>query len=89
LPTASGSLDYIINGIKTLKKTDRHLEIITLIFPEVNDGARRSLFNGTIDAVEADLRRLEMGVNHVIFGLMDLDLDRVIDIAKQLTKYAK
>ena len=90
LPAASGSLDYITNGIKTLKEKNKHLEIITLIFPEVNDGARRSLFSGTIDVVGADLRRLkEMGVNQVIFGLMDPDLYRVIDTAKQLTKYSK
>jgi probable F420-dependent oxidoreductase len=94
LPTASGSLGYIENGIKTLKEKDRRPEIITLIFPEVNEskeeGAQRSLFSGTIDDVGGDLRRIkEMGVNHVIFGLMDPDLDRAIDTAKQLTKYAK
>ena len=90
LPAAAGSLDYITNGIKILKEKDTHLEIITLIFPVVTDGARKSLFSGTIDDVGADLRHLkEMGVYHVIFGLTDTDLDRVIDTAKQLTKYAK
>jgi hypothetical protein len=73
-----------------IERENKHLEIITLIFPEINDGARRSLFSGTIDVVGTDLRRLkEMGVNQVIFGPMDPDLDRVIDTAKQLTKYSK
>jgi probable F420-dependent oxidoreductase len=94
LPTASGSLDYITNGIKTLKEKDRHLEIITAVFPEVyesgKEGAPRSLFSGAIDEVGSDLRKLqEMGVNHVIFGLAEPDLDRVIHTAKQLSKYAR
>ena len=90
LPTASGSLGYITNGIKTLKEKDRHLEIITLIFPEVNDGSPGSLFSGTIDNIGSDLRRVkEMGVNHVIFGLTDPDLDRVINTAKQLSKFTR
>ena len=100
LPTASGSLGYIQNGIKILKenekgkKENRSLGVITLIFPEVNDlkeeGARRSLFSGTINEVGSDLRRIQgIGVNHVILGLMDQDLDRVIDLAKQLSKFIR
>ena len=43
LPTASGSLDYITNGIKTLKEKDRHhhLEVITAVFPEVKESGKR------------------------------------------------
>ena len=100
LPTAAGSLEYIANGIKTLKekekKENKHLEIITLIFPEVNESdkeeerAPRTLFSGTIDDVGRDIGKLqEMGVNHVIFGLTDPDLDRVIDTAKQLSKFTR
>ena len=89
-------LDYITNGIKTLKEKDRHhhLEVITAVFPEVKQsaksGAQRSLFSGTIDDIGSDLRRLQdIGVNHVIFGLMDLDLDQVVDTAKQLSKFIR
>jgi probable F420-dependent oxidoreductase len=96
LPTASGSLDYITNGIKTLEEKDRHhrLEIITAVFPEVKESgkkrAQRSLFSGTIDDIGSDLGRLQdMGVNHVIFGLMDPDLDQVVDTAKQLSKFIR
>jgi probable F420-dependent oxidoreductase len=98
LPTASGSLDYITNGIKTLKEKEkienRHLGIITLIFPEVNEskeeGVPRSLFGGTIDEVGSDLGKIEeMGISHVIFGLMGPDLDRVIDTAKQLSRFTR
>jgi len=99
LPSAEWSLEYIANGIKILKekakKENRHLEIIAPMFPEVNDlneeqGTPRTPFRGTIDDVGNDLREIkEMGVNHVIFGLMDPDLDRVIDTAKQLSKFAR
>jgi probable F420-dependent oxidoreductase len=93
LPTVSGSLDYITNGVKTLKEKDRHVEIITLIFPGVNElkeGAPRSLFSGTIDDVGGDLRKIkDMGINHVIFGLMDPNMDQVVDKAKQLSKFIR
>jgi hypothetical protein len=64
------------------------------VFPEVKESGKnieqRSLFCGTIDDIGSDLRRLQdMGVNHVIFGLMDLDLDQVVDTAKQLSKFIR
>jgi probable F420-dependent oxidoreductase len=99
LPVAAGSLEYLANGIRTLKekekKENKHLEIITLTYPKVNEsnkeeGAPRTLLSGTIEDVGEDLRKIkEMGVNHVIFGLLDPDLDRVIDTAKQLSKFIK
>ena len=99
LPAAAGSLEYLANGIKTLKekeeKENKRLETIALTFPEVNKtskelGAPRTLFSGSIDDVGNDLRRIkDMGVNHVIFGLTDPALDRVIDTAKQLSKFTK
>jgi alkanesulfonate monooxygenase SsuD/methylene tetrahydromethanopterin reductase-like flavin-dependent oxidoreductase (luciferase family) len=80
LPTAAGSLEYLANGINTLKekekKENKHLEIIALTFPEVNESDKENL------------RRIkDLGVNHVIFGLTDPDLDRLIDTAKQLSKF--
>jgi alkanesulfonate monooxygenase SsuD/methylene tetrahydromethanopterin reductase-like flavin-dependent oxidoreductase (luciferase family) len=98
LPVATGSLEFVANGIKTLKdkekKENRHLETITAIFPEIREsnkeGAPRTLFSGTIDDVGSDLRKIkEMGVNHMIFGIIDPDLDRVIDTAKQLSKFTQ
>jgi alkanesulfonate monooxygenase SsuD/methylene tetrahydromethanopterin reductase-like flavin-dependent oxidoreductase (luciferase family) len=99
LPVAAGSLEFVANGIKTLKdkeeKENRHLETTTAIFPEIKEsskeeGASRTLFSGTIDDVGSDLRKIkEMGVNHMIFGIIDPDLDRVIDTAKQLSKFTQ
>lgn len=99
LPAAAGSLEYLANGIKILKekekKENKRLETIALTFPEVNKtnkelGAPSTLLSGSIDDVGKDLRRIkDMGVNHVILGLTDPDLDRVVDTAKQLSKFTK
>jgi len=99
LPAAAGSLEYLANGIKILKekekKENKRLETIALTLPEVNKtnkelGAPRTLLSGSIDDVGKDLRRIkDMGVNHVILGLTDPDLDRVVDTAKQLSKFTK
>ena len=56
----AGSLDYITNGIKTLKekekekKENKNLEIIALTYPEIitnssKEGARRTPLTGTVD----------------------------------------
>jgi probable F420-dependent oxidoreductase len=95
-----GSFEYVANGIKTLKekekKENRHLEIIAPAFPEVitdshkENRAQRTPFSGTIDDVGNDLEKIkEMGVNHMIFSLIEPDSDRVIDTAKQLSKFTK
>src|SRR5207249_3699485 len=73
LPAAAGSLEYVANGIITLKeqgkKENRDLEIITLTFPEVisdsqrEDGTGRRAFSGTANDIGEDLRSIkEMGV---------------------------
>jgi hypothetical protein len=93
-------LEYLANGIRTLKenekKENRHLEIITLTYPEVNEsnteeeGAPRTLLSGTIEDVGNDLRKIkELGFDHLIFGLTNPDLDWVIDTAKQLSKFTR
>jgi probable F420-dependent oxidoreductase len=99
LPAVGGSLEYITNGMKTLKekgkKGNRHLETIALTFPEViteshDENSARSAFSGTVDNISDDLLRIdEMGVNHVIFGLSGPDPDQVIDTAKRLSKSIK
>ena len=99
-PPQRGSLEYIANGIRTLKekekKENRHLETIVLTFPEVitdshnENSAQRTSFSGTVDDIGDHLLKIkEMGVNHAIFGLTESDPDRAIDTAKQLSKSIK
>jgi hypothetical protein len=43
--------------------------------------------SGTIDEVGTDLRRIkEIGVDHVIFGFIGVNLMRVIETANELSK---
>ena len=76
------------------KKEKRNFEIITLTFPfhadsHKEDSNRRAPFSGT-DDVGDDLRRIkEMGVDHAILHLTEPDMNRVIDTAKQVYKFAK
>jgi probable F420-dependent oxidoreductase len=90
--------EHLTNGIKTLKeqrkREKRNLEIITLTFPfhadSHKDGTGRPPFGGTVDDVRDDLKRLkEMGVDHTILQLIEPDLNRVIDTAKQVSKSVK
>ncbi len=85
------------------KKEKRNLEIITLTFPfhaaisnlsdvdsHKEDGTGRPSFGGTVDDVRGDLRRMkEMGVDHEILQLTEPDLNKQIDTAKQVSKFAK
>jgi alkanesulfonate monooxygenase SsuD/methylene tetrahydromethanopterin reductase-like flavin-dependent oxidoreductase (luciferase family) len=98
LAAAAGSLEYLANGIKTLQGEESRIDIsiITLTFPQITtksqkeNGAKKAPFSGTIDEVGDNLRNMkEMGVDHVIFGLIDPDLGQVISNTKQLSKFAK
>ena len=54
-----------------------------------NDGERFPL-TGTIDQAGNDIQRIkQMGIDHIIFGSIGRDLDKVVDITKQLSKFAK
>jgi probable F420-dependent oxidoreductase len=94
LPAAAGSLEYLTNGIKTLKehekRQNKHFEIVTITFPEIIADSHKEPFSGTVDDIRNDLLSVkEMGVDHIILGLTEPDLDRAIETAKQLSKIAK
>jgi hypothetical protein len=49
---------------------------------------------GTIDEVSNDLKRIkEMGVDHIIFGYnfipIGMDIDKMIDMTKQLSRFVR
>jgi hypothetical protein len=45
---------------------------------------------GTIEEIGKDIKRIkDIGVEHIIFAFVGLELDKVIDIAKQLGKFAR
>ena len=58
------------------------------------DESQRFPLTGTIDEVSNDLKRIkEMGVEHIIFGYNFIpirrDLDKMIDMTKQLFRFAR
>lgn len=76
-----------------------NFRIIILTNPEViekssNNNKNRSPFSGSIDEIRTDIQRIkDMGVDHIIFGYNFLpigrDVSKMIDISKQLSKYAR
>jgi probable F420-dependent oxidoreductase len=55
-----------------------------------NSQSQRSPLTGTIDEIGSDIQRIkEMGVEHIIFAFVGLESDRVINIAKDLSNYAR
>jgi probable F420-dependent oxidoreductase len=82
-------------------KSSNHAKIVTLTFPQIykrknkNDGigseqSRRSPLSGTIEEIGQDVQKIkDMGVEHIIFAFANIDLDKVIEIAKIIAKFAK
>ena len=99
-----GPLEYLENTIKTIKdiankanKNPNNFNVILLTWPNIvdsksqltNEGQRFPL-TGTIDQAGNDIQRIkQMGIDHIIFGSIGRDLDKVMDITKQLSKFAR
>ena len=54
----------------------------------------RSPLTGTIDVIGRDIQRLkDMGVDHIIFGYyfvpIGRDVDKMINLSKELSKFAR
>ena len=75
-------------------------QLILLTYPNIigsyssNDSSQRFPLTGTIDEVGSDIQRIkQMGIDHIIFGYNFLptgrDINKTIDITKQLSKFAK
>jgi probable F420-dependent oxidoreductase len=87
------------NELKILALTFPHITTSSIttesqegIRPErgSNSQSQRSTLTGTIDEIGSDIQRIkEMGVEHIIFAFVGLELDKVIDKAKELSNYAK
>jgi probable F420-dependent oxidoreductase len=78
------------------------IKTVIMTFPQVsqeksNSGgagqqqqSQRFPLTGTIEEIGKDIKRIkEIGVEHIIFAFVGLELDEVIDTAKQLGKFAR
>jgi hypothetical protein len=85
-------------------KNPNNFKVILLTYPNIvfdskNQSAttiedQRFPLTGTVDQAGSDIQRIkQMGVDHIVFGYnfipMDRDIDKMIDITKQLSKYAR
>ena len=102
LGVVGGPLEYIENSIKSIKgqvsqvnKNPDNFQIIVAAYPSVIQGqssknTERFPFSGSIDEIGTDIQRIkQMGIDHIIFGPIGKDLDKVMDITKQLSKFAR
>ena len=104
LGVVGGPLEYIENSIKSIRgqasqvnKNSDRFQIIISAVPNVKSSSRdenRFPFSGSIDEIGSDIQRLkEMGVDHIVFVYNFLPIGRnvneMIDISKQLSKFAR
>jgi len=103
LGVVGGPLDYIENNIKSIKgqasrvnKNADNFQIIILadLRKSSKDHENRLPFSGSVDEIGSDIQRVkDMGVDHIIFGYnfvpIGRDVDKVISLSKDLSKFAK
>jgi probable F420-dependent oxidoreductase len=98
------TIKTIRNIAKKANKDPNRFRVILLTYPNVdidsnnqsattNEGQRFPL-TGTIDQVGSDMERIKQtGVDHIVFGYnfipIGIDLDKMLDITKQLAKFAR
>jgi hypothetical protein len=88
------------NAIR-VNKDPKNFQVILLTFPNIVDSGRRTIhedqrspLTGTIDEIGHDVKRIkETGISHIIFGFnfssIGADIDNMIEITKQLSKFAR
>ena len=103
LGVVGGPLEYIENNIKSIKgqasrvnKNADNFQIIILadLRKSSKDHENRLPFSGSVDEIGSDIQRVkDMGVDHIIFGYnfvpIGRDVDKVISLSKDLSKFAK
>jgi probable F420-dependent oxidoreductase len=93
--------DFRNEAIKANKNADS-FRIILLAYPEFEENSfiasgnnsDRPTLTGTIDEIGEDIRKLrDLGVDHIAFGYnfspLGKDIDKMIDLTKQLSRFAK
>jgi probable F420-dependent oxidoreductase len=99
-----GQVKDIMNTIrenaKNANKDPNNFRVILLTYPNVvesdekKNGDSRFPLTGTIDQIGKDIKEIrDIGVDHIIFGYnfspMGKDVDRMVDITKQFSKFAR
>lgn len=96
------SINSLREGARKANKDPSKIRIFVLTYPNVLDSSspapsseqQRSPMTGTTDQIGTDIDKIKsMGVEHIIFGYVfspiGKDKNRMIEITKQLAKFAK
>jgi len=94
------TIKIIKDNSKKANKDPNNSKIILLTFPNIvdlksqttNKEDKRIPLNGTIDEIREDVKRInEFGISHIIFGFSptSADIDSIIEVTKQLSKFAR
>ena len=96
------SMITIKENANRANKDPKNFEVILLTFPDIvnsnrraaHEEGQRSPLTGTIDEIGHDIKRIkEIGINHIIFGFnfspIGANIDSIIEITKQLSKFAR
>ncbi|PWU78831.1 MAG: LLM class F420-dependent oxidoreductase [Candidatus Nitrosopolaris wilkensis] len=100
LEYTESSIKAIKEQASRANKNPDNFRIIMMTYPNVKEGIsskndkNRFPLSGTIDEIGNDIQRVRgMGVDHIIFGYNFLpigrDIDKILDISKQLSEFAR
>jgi probable F420-dependent oxidoreductase len=92
-----------VNAMKEIankaNKDPNSFKVILLTYPQISESGdsgsgQRSPLTGTIEQIGADITEIkDMGIDHIVIGFwfspMYENLDKTIEISKQLARYAK
>jgi probable F420-dependent oxidoreductase len=82
-------------------KDPNRFKVILFTYPDIDSGSedqsttttnqdKRLPLTGTIDQAGSDIERIKhMGIDHIMFGHIGRNLDKMLDVTKQLAKFAR
>jgi hypothetical protein len=94
------SIKSIKGQASQVNKNPNNFQIIIPAYPNVMEGhsskndENRFPFSGSINEIGSDIQRVkDMGVDHIVFGYNFLpigrDVDKMINLSKELSKFAR
>jgi probable F420-dependent oxidoreductase len=96
------SMKMINENANRENKDPKNFQVFLITFPNIVDSSsrtshedgQRTPLTGTIDEIGHDIKRIkEIGISHLIFGFnfspIGADIDSIIEMTKQLSKFAR
>ncbi|MGB7662505.1 MAG: TIGR03619 family F420-dependent LLM class oxidoreductase [Nitrososphaeraceae archaeon] len=96
------AMKMIKENANSANKDQKNFQVTLLTFPDIVNSDRRAInekgqrppLTGTIDEIGHDVKRIkDIGINHIIFGFnfspIGANIDSIIEITKELSKFAR